>query len=83
MKAIISSKRRAQIYENDLNWNDLLKFVKEHFPRMKDPQLSFKDNQGNMINIKSNDDLGKMKNIYHGQNFVEMLVQSSDKSGDH
>jgi hypothetical protein len=35
-----------------------------------------------MINIKSNDDVEKIKNIYHGQNFVELFVADNDKSGE-
>jgi hypothetical protein len=57
MKAIISSRRRSQVYDKNLNYLDLNNFIKEYFPRMREPQLNFKDVQGNTINVKSNDDL--------------------------
>jgi hypothetical protein len=41
---------------------------------MKETQLTFKDTQGNIVNIKSNEDIDLLKKMYNGQNFVELAI---------
>lgn len=48
---------------------------------MKETQLSFKDTLGNVVNIKSNEDIELLKKMYNGQNFVELAINGTKNHG--
>lgn len=77
MKAIISNGKRTQIYASDLQVDKLKAFISENFPRMKETTLSFADRQGNRIPIDDQTDLENLKQVYKGQNFVEIGIKGS------
>lgn len=70
MKAIISNGKRTEVFSNHLEFEGLNKFLSEKFPGMKNPLISYKNTQGNNLNISSNEDIQNLMKDYQGQNFV-------------
>lgn len=74
MKAIISNGRRSSVYTDTLNYDNLSKFVTNEFPRMSKVTFSFKNAEGKIMPLASNEDVETMKKFNEGQNFVEITI---------
>ena len=81
MKAIINNGKRCQVYNNELEVNQLREFISTEFPRMKEATMSFKDVEGNTVPLQNNTDIEMIKKMFNGQNFVEITLEGVKGKG--
>ena len=75
MKIVLVNKKEIKLYNGEFSYNPIVKFATQEFHLENNTiELSFKDEEGDVITITSDDDLEIMKAVFQGKQYLRINV---------